>query len=243
MGALTPRCASQTMEIIREFKLHRLALLITVSLTGACSTTLDTRQEVSSSSPGIILFGSVGSVYLAKQESFRERLYGNLPNDFANNAASITNNQRRAARIRSLGVLFSAIGMDVESLIASYMCIYIVKTESLDIVRSIRRNSLRDFNIDSNNDIIDLSLPSTNANFPEQPNLPVESTTSPLDSYLSIAQTCDATMKAGVDVLISINENGATLHQLTPEMNALKLDIENRDSNEDLRASEDFSDG
>ena len=222
-----------------------------------CSSAVDDRQLTTSSRPGIIFFGEVRTVYIARSDlGGGNVVYANVPGAYfdylaerrpgAGGFPSETADTERVARYRALSVLFGAIGLDVETALTNQRCVYVVRTEDGDVTRSVRRRVLDVYDDEDRRtpdyyglggpfaypggypgdvDAIgedDPFAPPGAVGFPAPPPAPAVPERDDGDAlrrqHLTLAQTCNERLAVGTRVVVSLTEDGATIHPTTAEL-------------------------
>lgn len=203
-------------------------------ILAGCTTATDQRQEFSSSSLGLIFFGTVRVVYLAKSGLGGETFYDLVPQAYFDERAQFPPGipGPETLLFRVLGAASGALFKDIETSVSQSKCIYIVKTEDAEISQFVRQNVLNAYDenrpiivsndfLGDENDFGDDTLDSfsQSASQPEPPKVPE------IRKYISVGQTCNSDLIPGKDVIMTLNNEEATIHPIDTETTRIKEEV------------------
>lgn len=196
-----------------------------------CSSALDERQIVESSSLGTVFFAEVVSVYAARTSTGFPLGYRSVPETFYQEQALNPDITFDAAlRLRVIGSFLSVLGADVETKFASLRCLYVIYTDDEAAVTFVRRSVLGEFDDPFVDEFTD-SDPFDEATSEEEffgpdddeqlqfnPDDGLIASDTDTRNILTLAQACDRNAGPGTRVLITLNTDGATIQAITPEI-------------------------
>jgi len=231
---------------IVQFK--RLLLLPIIFSLFACSGGKDNRQTVSSSNLGVIFFAKIKTIYQAKGES-TDPVYNGVFNGYTSQRGDNLSPLKGAQYVlrEAIG---SAIGVDIERRIAATRCIYIIKIKDKDISRFVETTVLNGFESgfdsdeeseeDSDEDSrrgnnvlqqefenFERALRQRNTDQYLESNDSTRTEEKRIRKYINVAQSCDKRLAPNLDVMLTLNEDGATIHPLNQTMKNIRDDRDN----------------